>query len=507
VNYLDAAIGFSVVMAVFSGAVTVFVEALWRLIRIRKGNMIEIMKQLDAELASESIASFDATQRWELIRSVLNNPLRPDGKHLKAQLPPTSTISSTRKLPVRLVSTLTKGRQVDSADDESSGDEVAQAAMAKLNRKHALPGMFEKVTSEHVARKYANVFMQAGGQSNDLRILLKQVITKFERIYSCMSVEFKRRSQLIAMSVGIVAALMFNINGLRVLDSFIADPELSKAFVTELDQYEAEIIGQIEAAQAQLANAQDARDAGDQEATEGFEEAVNELKASVTSLSDKGVPIGHHYPPHCNLFGAATCDPGSMVNPRNLFVEWLLLVFTGALMGLGAPFWFDVAKRLSAVRSMLGGKPSATEAKSGRDANGSEETRRVIVDSIVADAGDKKKMNVFQTYFSVPNGSTVRLRVVDNSGKVACRASLDDASETVARWQNNDIKDGIEHALDSVKQFYALTLDMTYGEETTAMVETEVTDNQGQVHGEPWRFSLKGQKNKTQSAITTILMA
>jgi hypothetical protein len=38
---------------------------------------------------------------------------------------------------------------------------------------------------------------------------------------------------------------------------------------------------------------------------------------------------------------------------------------TGALIGLGAPFWFDVARRLAEVRSFFGGKGGGEAAYNG----------------------------------------------------------------------------------------------------------------------------------------------
>ena len=41
---------------------------------------------------------------------------------------------------------------------------------------------------------------------------------------------------------------------------------------------------------------------------------------------------------------------------------------TGILIGLGAPFWFDVARRLAEVRSFFGGKGGGEAAYSGESA-------------------------------------------------------------------------------------------------------------------------------------------
>jgi hypothetical protein len=56
------------------------------------------------------------------------------------------------------------------------------------------------------------------------------------------------------------------------------------------------------------------------------------------------------------------------------------------LIGLGAPFWFDVAKRLAAVRTMFGGTPSDEMLYGGQETKGDPKTRRTIVSEVVTDA-------------------------------------------------------------------------------------------------------------------------
>ncbi len=56
-------------------------------------------------------------------------------------------------------------------------------------------------------------------------------------------------------------------------------------------------------------------------------------------------------------------------------------------MGLGAPFWFDVAKRLAQIRQGLNKATASAESRmSGRDANGDARQREEIVERVVNDA-------------------------------------------------------------------------------------------------------------------------
>jgi hypothetical protein len=58
---------------------------------------------------------------------------------------------------------------------------------------------------------------------------------------------------------------------------------------------------------------------------------------------------------------------------KSEFLKWLFAAaVTGVLIGLGGPFWFDVAKKLSQVSSSLRGKgqpgqPAEAEAAAPQD--------------------------------------------------------------------------------------------------------------------------------------------
>lgn len=73
---------------------------------------------------------------------------------------------------------------------------------------------------------------------------------------------------------------------------------------------------------------------------------------------------------------------------RARFLSWFIVVIiSGILIGLGAPFWFDIAKRLSAVRKGLQSDTASSEYRlSGKNANGDPQKRKDIVNIIVSQA-------------------------------------------------------------------------------------------------------------------------
>ena len=125
------------------------------------------------------------------------------------------------------------------------------------------------------------------------------------------------------------------------------------------------------------------------EQLEKAQAALKQATDTLDAVSGLGVPIGYHYFPYCLLFG----DGGEKCIQKKEKISWIqyclwsvYIVFSGLLIGLGAPFWFDVAKRLAAVRTMFGGTPSDEILYGGQKTKGDPKTRRIIVNEVVTDA-------------------------------------------------------------------------------------------------------------------------
>jgi hypothetical protein len=250
-----------------------------------------------------------------------------------------------------------------------------------------------------------------------------------------VATSFKRRNQLWSIFFGIGLAIVANVDGVRIFDAFQARPELAQTIIARQDQFrsayaqtekrESQILAQKEAlikAKAALADAitQHGSDSAQATAAREKRDAVDEALAQLTNPQELrtiaedaqqqvanvvalGVPIGNDYFPHCRLFGgnnlSTTCAGPAWVSgvgsalwaERLRFLGYILLwlvpvTITGMLIGLGAPFWFDVAKRLAEVRQMFNGSGSDATRLSARDANGDPRMREAIVSRVVDDA-------------------------------------------------------------------------------------------------------------------------
>lgn len=140
---------------------------------------------------------------------------------------------------------------------------------------------------------------------------------------------------------------------------------------------------------------------------------IQDAKNQVSGLRALGVPIGWDFYPNCpfgkdeakllkacpdcediilksktiKCDGLSTCLLSTLANDVIGFMVWLIkVIITGILIGLGAPFWFDVSKRLSQIRRGLKNpNASAEDLLAARDANGDADKRREIVEDVVMD--------------------------------------------------------------------------------------------------------------------------
>lgn len=200
--------------------------------------------------------------------------------------------------------------------------------------------------------------------------LLADIGEKYKEYGEFMTNYFRRRAQVISLLAGIALAVVANIDGIRLFERFLNDPALTARVEAQAKQLE----GVIKTAQEKTNELPTTQESTAKELT-AASTAASQL---LTSYSDIRLPIGWTYFPMC----APSTDkeqPG--IDPRcpapgpksaqtdnaiDIFVAnmkalkgtkksdlftWLLrTVMTGFLIGLGGPFWFDVAKKITSLR-------------------------------------------------------------------------------------------------------------------------------------------------------------
>ena len=136
------------------------------------------------------------------------------------------------------------------------------------------------------------------------------------------------------------------------------------------------------------------------EAEKELDKKIEELDTQLKNLASLGLPIGNAYFPHCRVLGLeppkgldTTCSKKRPPDAATLAVEgiaWFVkVIVTGLLIGLGAPFWYDVAKRLAQVRGAFRGGGSTEERNRGDDPPQNAANRTRLIDRIAGDAATR----------------------------------------------------------------------------------------------------------------------
>ena len=237
---------------------------------------------------------------------------------------------------------------------------------------------------------------------------LEHLADKYDQYSAAASDYFKRRAQLLSLLMGIALALFGNIHALRIFDTFVKNPEVAQAMQAQAGAIKAGIDRLPQAAADVSA---DAKAQLDQAKTD-----IADVTASLTKYQAMGLPIGWNYYPNC--LGAGKTDPrcqalnikpkadekpgtfcsvtGTLWHDLGAAFMWLFtIVFTGLLIGLGGPFWYDLAMNLSRAKQAVGGNTPAQEAAppqvSARDKAIANAVGQLIPDAAAAPATQGKQ--------------------------------------------------------------------------------------------------------------------
>jgi hypothetical protein len=412
---LDATLAFALTLAALATVVTTILEACFRILRMRKKNLIEVMKLLNNELGRGSI-KMTPEERWDFFSRVVENPAEAVG----------------------LVSKI--DWQNCNADKETTLANFLQS----FGRITDCKGLYNKVTLEHVLRCLAegdSVKRASLDASDKLKTEFNRIARKYEEFGSAVSSSYKQYAQAWSIGIGICLALVANVDGLRIFEAYQADPNLAAAVIEKHEDFiekNQDVQDSIERLKALYLQEREAKKKlendklsdNDKEMIKleletiqnriteestiaNIEKTVQDAKNQIFALRELGVPIGWDFFPGCPygksdrdwLKSSPECQEirknketmkwewfGSfplrtLGNDAAGFMVWFLKVaITGILIGLGAPFWFDVAKRLSQIRRGLKNPNASDEDRlAARDANGDADERKKIVEDVVSD--------------------------------------------------------------------------------------------------------------------------
>ena len=471
-HLLDATLALALTLAALATIVTIIMEIGLRAARMRKKNLVETMKLLNKELDNGLFKDLDADERWQFISRVIDNPVKCTPDQLTERLESKSwienfCISRRAKRPKN-------SKQITSRDLHDSNGKLTYTGLAHLldsvgydksagnnivyrllffaryffrDNKRAM--LYDKVSLEHVLRRLAEV-EKVKFRSIALRKKAKaefnRLARKYEEYASAVSANFKRTAQAWSVGVGILFAVIANVDGLRIFEAYRTDPDLVSAIIAQQQGLIASYNGveqrqeeyskaqiKLNEAQAEVTEAKQAIESAGPDSDKDTLEAVlidkemaylkakakfdgmgsvNQIQRNAEQAQQQlarlvaiGIPIGWAFYPYCPE--STSADKWTSADPRcravtnqnqwqqvGPFLQWLFaVVLTGGLIGLGAPFFFDIAKRLVQIRQGLRSRASDEKRLSGNNANGSDRERKKIVRRVVNDITRENRSN------------------------------------------------------------------------------------------------------------------
>ncbi|HCY83587.1 MAG TPA: hypothetical protein DHV36_00465 [Desulfobacteraceae bacterium] len=364
---LDAALAFVLTMAGLATVVTVIMESCIRVARIRKKNFVQTIRLLTRELDRDALG-LDDRELWDFLVRVIKNPSESSSDRINAQCLKIPDINDRLAM---LGPDKARGagliEQIKNFAGQLFGDGKRSAIHDCVSMEYLL-----RCLAETPAVKRAVL-----DSRDKTEVVFNRVARKYEEISAGISISFKRHAQAWSVGIGIAVALVCNINALTIFEAYLVDPDLAQSVISRYEKQLAE-------------NGLNKK--GDDDPANNSVEDPWVLLARSKAL---GIPIGWNT-------GTPLAPPSHGSGVLHLFdqtrqiITWFFAVsLTGVLIGLGAPFWFDVAKRLSQIRKGLQTEAASKEFRfSAENANGSADKRREIVDRVLTEAAREAKFNV-----------------------------------------------------------------------------------------------------------------
>ncbi|MCG8617713.1 MAG: hypothetical protein MI802_15965 [Desulfobacterales bacterium] len=351
---LDAALAFVLTMAALATVVTVIMESCIRVARIRKKNFVQTIRLLTREMDKDALG-LDDRELWDFLVRVIKNPSESSSDQINAQCLKIPDINDRLVwLGPDKVRGAGKFERIGNFIRQLFGDGKRSAIHDNVSLEYLLRSLAETPAIKHAVLE----------SRDKTEVVFNRIARKYEEISAGISISFKRHAQAWSVGIGIAVALACNINALTIFEAYLVDPDLAH---TVIEKYENDL---------------------PKDNTEDPWTLLARSKAL-------GIPIGWDSGPCPKPWTDGSKSP-SLLDSIWQGLNWFFQVsLTGILIGLGAPFWFDVAKRLSQIRKGLQTEAASKEFRfSAENANGSAEKRRKIVERVLNEAASEAKFDV-----------------------------------------------------------------------------------------------------------------
>ncbi|MFM2057509.1 MAG: hypothetical protein RLY71_1894 [Pseudomonadota bacterium] len=358
---LEVAIGLTFVFLLVSLALTAIVEFIEAKLKTRGFSLHEGVVELLDDTAQPGSGQ-------DAAKSVYSHPL-VQGLYIGSY----ETAIEKKLLPSYLPS---RNFALALIDQVLSGRVNAAASVASLPAQAPLDDRLrlaaERVENEQLRRALL-LAVHVGG--NDIERITRHLEDWFNGAMERVSGRYKRRSQKWLFSIGLLSAVLLNVNTLTIADALSKDATLRRA-----------VVAQAEATAAQAAPARHAEDTAALAAEPSTAPASDpasgptikqtaQLVATqareIRQIERIGLPIGWTEHAKRMLLLPLQGQDNDDGTPASVPAYQLILggmhivlgyLFTALAVSLGAPFWFDMLNRLIVVRGALKSHEKAEQA-------------------------------------------------------------------------------------------------------------------------------------------------
>lgn len=325
--WLEAAMAFCVVMMVLSTMVTVLVESFYhRLFKLRQRGMQQLVVALYTDVIAPRL-QLKAAAATSFGKKITTLRYMPFDKQL------TGFSGWFRKHWHRLI----VGREVQSL---TAIEFIARFADTEAGRELAVQAQ------------------QLGGQlaPQYLTDFLDDLTEKFAEYGNSTREYFAKRAQMVSVLLSIALVLVLNLNVVDVFNTVLRDDKIRQQLLAQSElvsltmqqqqQASTAAVQQLAASTATEATAVDALSTAQYlQSEKSVAELQASLQQSLNVLEKAAIPMGAPWPQQI----------------PELLERLGLVIFSGLLVGLGGPFWFDTFRKLSSIAGVVRALPQATE--------------------------------------------------------------------------------------------------------------------------------------------------
>lgn len=344
-EWLEAALAFAVIMIVLSIAVSVMTETLHRILRLREDGLSRMVTALYLQVVYPRLAD-----RLKDGESAVDDFV--------------TTVTSTRYRPWS--DKRTRWPWLTWLLNGFARLVPGTVNAEKLKSLSTLE-FVERFAETSAGRALIEVAEQRG--TDFKKDFLKDLVSKYEDFGENSRDYFARRARLTSVIVSFVLAFALSINVIDLFQILLTDKGVRDTWIDKGEQAAAQWQRQAEELQALLVEKGSANQLSPEKASALIKANIQELEKATASLQEAGLPIGWERRPWAGgEWHSIDCGRGDAWSSKGcldragLLVQWVLAVlFSGLLIGLGGPFWFEIYRKLGSLVGITRGVQSVTQ--------------------------------------------------------------------------------------------------------------------------------------------------